>query len=148
MTKLQKLLLTSALGAFIAFPSLAQVTSDTTNITAQVGITAKADGTSNLGSEAGQSATAASEAFVGNPVMSSDGAMLGTVTTAASKEDGSTVLLVDLAQESALPGDNFEVMLAPGQASTGEVVLIWPKAEILAALTTQIEADVGSAVNQ
>lgn len=141
MTKLQKLLVSSALGAFVAFPSFAQVTSDTTEITAQVGITAVRDGTSNLGTGAGQSITPVSEAYIGNSVLSSDGMVLGSVTSAASQEDGTTVLLVDLDQEAGAASDNFEVMLAAGQESQGQVVLIWTKAEILAAIQNQLSAD-------
>ena len=147
MTKLQKLLVSTALGAFIAFPALAQVTSDTADITAQVGITAVADGTSNLGTAPGQSITPVSEAYVGNSVMSSDGQMLGTISSAATQEDGTTVVLVDLDQEVGASTDNFEVMLAAGQESQGEVLLMWSKAEILAALNAQIDGDVGSSTN-
>ncbi len=147
MTKLQKLLVSTALGAFIAFPALAQVTSDTADITAQVGITAVADGTSNLGTAPGQSITSVSEAYVGNSVMSSDGQMLGTISSAATQEDGTTVVLVDLDQEVGANTDNFEVMLAAGQESQGEVLLMWSKAEILAALNAQIDGDVGSSTN-
>lgn len=147
MTKLQKLLVSTALGAFIAFPALAQVTSDTADITAQVGITAVADGTSNLGTAPGQSITPVSEAYVGNAVMSSDGQMLGTISSAATQEDGTTVVLVDLDQEVGANTDNFEVMLAAGQESQGEVLLMWSKAEILAALNAQIDGDVGSSTN-
>ena len=137
MTKLQNLLVGTAMGVFLAVPAMAQVTSDTTNITAQVGVTAVPAGTSNLGTVAGQSITPASEAFLGNPVMSSDGSALGTVSSAASHDDGTTILLVEIAQEVGAPAEFMQVMLAPGEVASGEVTLIWSRAEIMGALESQ-----------
>lgn len=134
MTKLQNLLVGTALTALVAFPSFAQVTSDTTTITATVGVTAVADGTSNLGTGAGESVTPASDAFIGNTVMSSDGQLLGTVTSAAAKDDGLTAILVDLDQAIGAEADNAQILLAPGEVADGQIDLIWTKAEILAAL--------------
>ena len=136
MTKLQNLLVGTALGALVAFPSLAQVTSDTTDITPAVGVTAVADGTSNLGTAPGESETVISAAFVGNPVVSSDGELLGTVTNAASNEDGTTSILVDIDQAVGAQADNFQMMLAAGEVSDGQIELIWTKAEVLGALAT------------
>lgn len=141
MTKLQKLLVGTALSAFVAFPSFAQVTSDTTTITATVGVTAVADGTSNLGTGAGESVTPVSEAFIGNTVMSSDGQMLGTVTSAATKDDGTTAILVDLDQEIGAEADNAQILLAATETADGQVDLIWTKAEILGALINPAEND-------
>ncbi|NEX44889.1 hypothetical protein [Pseudotabrizicola algicola] len=147
MTKLKTLFVSTALGAFIAFPALAQVTSDTTDITAQVGITAVADGTSTVGTAAGHSITPVSEAYVGNAVLSSDGQRLGTISSAATQADGTTIILVDLDQEVGAMADNFQVMLAAGQEAQGDVLLIWSKAEILAALNAQLDAEGGSSTN-
>lgn len=141
MTKLQNLLVSTALSAFVAFPALAQVTSDTTDISPTVGITAVADGTSNIGTGAGETITPVSEGFVGNSVMSSDGQMLGTVTSAAVKEDGTIAILVDLDQEVGAEADNAQILLAPGQVSDGQIVLIWTKAEVLGALINPAEND-------
>ncbi|RGP37756.1 hypothetical protein D1012_07550 [Pseudotabrizicola alkalilacus] len=139
MTNLKTLLVSTALGVFLAGPTLAQVTSDTTEITAQVGVMAVPAGTSNLGTGAGQSVTPVSEAFVGNQVMSSDGTMLGTVSSAASQEDGTTLILVELDQAVGAPTEFMQIMLAPGEVSSGQVTLIWPWAEILASLENQNE---------
>lgn len=141
MTKLQNLLVSTALSAFVAFPALAQVTSDTTDISPTVGITAVADGTSNIGTGAGETITPESEGFVGNSVMSSDGQMLGTVTSAAVKDDGTIAILVDLDQEVGAEADNAQILLAPGQVSDGQIVLIWTKAEVLGALINPAEND-------
>ncbi|MDO9638553.1 MAG: hypothetical protein Q7J44_08420 [Pseudotabrizicola sp.] len=139
MTKLQKLLVSTALSAFVAFPALAQVTSDTTDIKPVVGISAVADGTSNLGTGAGETVTSVSEAFIGNTVMSSDEQMLGTVTSAAANEDGTIAILVDLDQEVGAEADNAQILLAPGQVSDGTVVVPWTKAEVLSALVDPAE---------
>lgn len=141
MTKLQKLLIGTALGAFVAFPSLAQVTSDTTDITATVGVTAVADGTSNLGTAPGEAITAVSEGFLNNPVVSADGQMLGTVTSAASKDDGTTAILIDLDQAIGADADNAQILLAAGEVSDGQIELIWSKAEILGSLQAQSAAE-------
>lgn len=140
MTKLQTLLISTAIGAFAAFPALAQVTSDTTDISATVGVTAVADGTSNLGTGAGETITPVSEAFLNTPVMTADGQMLGTVTSAASMEDGTTAILIDVDQEVGARADNVQILLAAGEVSDGQIELIWSKADILGALEAQADS--------
>lgn len=140
MTKLQTLLISTAIGAFAAFPALAQVTSDTTDISATVGVTAVADGTSNLGTGAGETITPVSEAFLNTPVMTADGQMLGTVSSAASMEDGTTAILIDVDQEVGARADNVQILLAAGEVSDGQIELIWSKADILGALEAQADS--------
>lgn len=125
----------TAFAALMALPFAAQAV-DTP--APQAAVTAVMDGTIDLGGAPGQSVTAVSEAFVGNPVLAADGAVIGTVEEAATTGEG-TVLLVDLDPAMGFGVDGFTVTLAPTEVSDGQVELGWTKGELQAALEAQID---------
>lgn len=138
MTKLQTILAGVAVSALLAVPAMAQTAPDVQGAVAFV----ENAGTS-IGSGAGESVTDVSEAYVGNPVLGSDGSVLGSVTSAATIEGG-TRLLVTLDDALGTEVDGFTVELAAGQTSDGQVELGWTKEEVLAALQTQYESKTDS----
>jgi len=137
MTKLQNLFAGTALVALMALPGFAQNAVPTNDI--QAAVMAYKAGESDIGAAPGQTMTATSEAFVGNTVVTSDGANIGTVEKAAVTAEGLTILLVDMNQEAGAEADFFTVTLAPTETADGQVDLPWSKGDVVAAVNTQIQ---------
>ncbi len=142
MTKFKTFFAGTALAALMALPGFAEGTVPTTDI--QAAVMAYKAGESNVGTAPGQTSTAASEAFVGNAVTSSDGTAIGTVQKSAVTAEGLTILLVQVGQEAGTKAEFFTVTLAPTETADGQVELPWTKADMVGALDAQIASKAGS----
>ncbi len=133
MTGFHKIMAGAALSALMAGAAIAQTTP-----APQAAVKVAMDGTSNIGTGAGETVTATSEAFVGNPVLSAEGDVIGSVAQAATTDLG-TLILVDLDPALGFKADGFTVTLAASEVSDGQIELGYSKGELMAALNTQLE---------
>ena len=155
MTRLHTLLTTAALIGFAALPAAAlDLNAKTTlllglgNHDGKIGAAVKdkiqadiKDGGLDDGS--GDGVIDVSSKFVGNPVMTKDGVLVGHIEKVFVSTTGENRIWVVVDRPNDLKVDHFIIVIDPRTEADGTVNLAWTQAELNAAIQAQIAANKG-----